>query len=55
MMARVKLLLALISLAACLVTPFLLFDSIIDAGTYKRILLAATAGWFVFATAWRMK
>ena len=55
MMARVKLSLALISLAACLVTPFLLFNSVIDAATYKRVLLVATAGWFVFATAWRIK
>jgi|WetSurMetagenome_2_1015567.scaffolds.fasta_scaffold896615_2 hypothetical protein len=54
-MRNVKLGLALISLAVCLVAPFLLFYSLIDAVTCKRILLAATAGWFVFATAWRIK
>lgn len=53
-MARVKLLLALVSLLACLVAPVLLFNGVIDAATYKRALMAATAGWFVFAIAWKV-
>ena len=52
-MAGVKLSLALISLAACLVAPFFVLNGSIDVPTYKQVLLAGTAGWFVFATAWK--
>ncbi len=54
MKAKVTLALALVSLLACLVAPLLLFNGVIDAPTYKRVLVAATAGWFVFAIVWKV-
>jgi hypothetical protein len=44
--------LSLISLATCLVAPLLHFLGKLGSGSYKLVFLAASAGWFVFATLW---
>jgi cephalosporin-C deacetylase-like acetyl esterase len=43
---------AVLCLAGCLAVPVLYFIGLFDAVTYKRVLLALSIGWFVFATAW---
>ena len=43
-------LLALISLLACLVFPLMYFWGQISLPAYKNLLVAASLGWFVFAT-----
>jgi hypothetical protein len=48
--------LAALSLGACLAAPILFFLGRMDAGSYRGVLLAGTLGWFlcaVFLTARR--
>jgi hypothetical protein len=47
--------LAGMSLFLCLAAPLLYFVGRIDVSYYKTMLAAATAGWFVFATARAMR
>jgi len=51
-MSRLTLGVALICLAVCLAVPFVYFTGAVDVDSYKNILLAASLGWFVFATMW---
>jgi hypothetical protein len=44
--------LSLFSLAGCLAAPVLHFLGKLGSGSYKLVFLAASAGWFVFATLW---
>jgi len=46
------LLLSLLSLLICLISPFLYFFGRIEEGDYKWIFLLSSVGWFVFATLW---
>jgi len=46
------LLLSLLSLLVCLISPFLYFFGRIEEKDHKLIFLLASAGWFVFATLW---
>jgi hypothetical protein len=48
-------LLAVLSLVLCLVAPALHFWGRIEMRGYKILLASASAGWFVFATAWAMR
>jgi hypothetical protein len=43
---------ALTCLAVCLVVPFMVLSGALGLFTYKKILLFATVGWFIFATWW---
>jgi hypothetical protein len=44
--------LALVSLAGCLAAPILHFLGKLSSDSYKLVFLAASVGWFVFATLW---
>jgi hypothetical protein len=44
--------LSLLSLAVCLAAPVMRFLGKISLESYKLIFLAASFGWFVFATLW---
>jgi len=44
--------LSLISLAVCLAAPIMRFLGKISSESYKLVFLAASIGWFVFATFW---
>jgi len=44
--------LSIISLAACLAAPVLHFLGKLSSESYKLVFLAASIGWFVFATLW---
>jgi len=44
--------LSLVSLAGCLAAPVLHFLGKLGSDAYKLIFLAASVGWFVFATLW---
>jgi hypothetical protein len=44
--------LSLISLAGCLAVPVLHFLGKLSSDSYKLVFLAASVGWFVFATLW---
>lgn len=44
--------LSLVSLSACLLSSVLYFLGTLSAGSYKLILLAASIGWFIFASLW---
>jgi len=46
------LLLSLLSLLLCLISPFFYFFGRIEEGDYKWIFLLSSLGWFVFATLW---
>jgi hypothetical protein len=52
-MARVILgILALATLAACLVLPILYFQGSLDNPTFKQYFMVASVAWFVFAIPW---
>ncbi len=44
--------LSLVSLAACLAAPVMHFLGKLSSEGYKLVFLAASIGWFVFATLW---
>lgn len=44
--------LAALSLAVCVISPFLYLRGAIAEAEYKNALLAASAAWFVFGTLW---
>jgi hypothetical protein len=44
--------LSLLSLAACLAAPVMHFLGKISADSYRVVFLAASVGWFIFATLW---
>lgn len=46
---------SLVSLSACLLSSVLYFLGTLSAGSYKLILLAASIGWFFFASLWAKK
>jgi len=43
---------SILSLAVGLAAPMLYFLGVVPESRFKLILLAASAGWFVFATLW---
>jgi hypothetical protein len=55
MVKRTSLWLAALSLILCLVAPVLHFLGRMDIAGYKVMLASASAGWFIFATAWAMR
>jgi hypothetical protein len=44
--------LALLCLAACLLTPVLFFSGALARGAFEGVFLAASVGWFVGAAFW---
>jgi hypothetical protein len=55
MVKKTSLWLATLSLVLCLVAPLLHFWGRMDIAGYKVMLASASAGWFIFATAWAMR
>jgi hypothetical protein len=47
--------LALASLALCVIIPVLYFLGRIYRGAFERALLFASLAWFIFATLWALK
>ncbi|MGH9391400.1 MAG: hypothetical protein ACRD1Z_17475 [Vicinamibacteria bacterium] len=46
------LILALVSLAACLIAPFAYFRGILSEDVMKTVFLTATVAWFTSASLW---
>jgi hypothetical protein len=44
--------LSLVSLAGCLAAAVLHFLGKLSSDSYKMVFLAASVGWFIFATLW---
>jgi hypothetical protein len=43
---------SMVSLFLCLLSPLLRFQGVIDESTYKQIFMGASIGWFIAATTW---
>jgi len=55
MVKKMSLWLAALSLVLCLVAPVLHFLGMMDMASYRVMLASASAGWFIFATAWALR
>lgn len=52
MLRMISAVLSLVSLLLCFAAPFLYLRQTVTADGFKSMLLAASCGWFIFATLW---